>query len=460
MLFRSGKAGGAPGVRGGRAGAGDDAGIGIGVTDEVDPPEVCLGGKTGGTLNDPDGPLSSRLVPVDDVEAEVEAALGGSGGPGDGRLFLPFPLVSRCEASGSGDRLYNTPIPPAASLSLLSSFVLSASWAFLLIGGGGGTDNPPLLPILPVPISIPMSIFSLGFESGIRPDFNPSWRTEVPIVVSSSSTCAGVGDDAGKDTFGRECNGGGGGGGVFARTPVRGGSSDDPESSPVLTSRFPDCPSNARLCIKTGSTGRVSTLIEIDEFAREAARLDRGVTVVEFGRELDVDIEAGVADRGVGDGWSNMFLKEETFLTTSTPVSACDPVPAAKIEFDIPALDTGASFRSACSAFTGISLKADLKGDDGRSLFRSRSVSVERRRSRVIELGTTDIAEATVGLATLAIASMEGRGTDEEVGIDVGVAELEAARPGPGPGLDAGADPAPRTPVAAVESRVVELLRG
>lgn len=172
MLFRSGKAGGAPGVRGGRAGAGDDAGIGIGVTDELAPPELCLGGKTGGTLNDPDGPLSSRLVPVDDVEAEVEAALGG---PGGGRLFLPFPLVSRCEASGSGDRLYNTPIPPATSLSLLSSPVLSASGAFLLIGGGGGgTDSPPLLPILPVPISIPMFIFSLGLESGTEPEFNPS----------------------------------------------------------------------------------------------------------------------------------------------------------------------------------------------------------------------------------------------------------------------------------------------
>jgi hypothetical protein len=162
-------------VRGGRAGAGDDAGIGIGVTDGVGPPEVCLGGKTGGTLNDPDGPLSSRLVPVDDVEAEVEAALVGHGGPGGGRLFLPFPLVSRCEASGSGDRLYNTPIAPAASVSLLSSLVLSASGAFLLIGGGGGgTDNPPLLPILPVPIFIPMFIFSLGLESGIKPEFNLS----------------------------------------------------------------------------------------------------------------------------------------------------------------------------------------------------------------------------------------------------------------------------------------------
>jgi len=59
-----------------------------------------------------------------------------------------------------------------------------------------------------------------------------------------------------------------------------------------------------------------------------------------------------------------------------------------------------------------------------------------------------------------AVVSFEERGVDEEVGIDVGVAELEAARPGPGPGLDAGADPATRTPVAAVELRVVELLRG
>jgi hypothetical protein len=198
--------------------------------------------------------------------------------------------------------------------------------------------------------------------------------------------------------------------------------------------------------------------MEIDELAREGARLGRGVTVVEFDRKFGVDIEAGVADRGVGDRWSNMFLREETFLTASTPVSASGPVPAAKIEFVVPALDTGASIRSACSSFTGISLTADLRGIDGRSLVRSRSVSVERRRSRVIELGTAEIADATVGLVMFAVVSIEDRGTDERVGIDVGVAELLAARAGSG--LDAGADPSTRTPVAAVESRAVELLRG
>jgi hypothetical protein len=57
-----------------------------------------------------------------------------------------------------------------------------------------------------------------------------------------------------------------------------------------------------------------------------------------------------------------------------------------------------------------------------------------------------------------AVVSIEDRGTDERVGIDVGVAELVAARAGSG--LDAGADPSTRTPVAAVESRAVELLRG
>jgi hypothetical protein len=56
------------------------------------------------------------------------------------------------------------------------------------------------------------------------------------MVVSSSNTCAGVEEDMGIVTFGRECSGGGGGGGDFARTLVRGGSSDDPESSPILTS--------------------------------------------------------------------------------------------------------------------------------------------------------------------------------------------------------------------------------
>jgi hypothetical protein len=160
------------------------------------------------------------------------------------------------------------------------------------------------------------------------------------MVVSSSSTCAGVEDHMGIVTFGRECSGGGGGGGDFARTLVRGGSSDDPESSPILASRFPNCPSAARLCIKTGSTGRVSALIEIDEFAREGARLGRGVTVVEFDCEFDVNMEAGVVV-----GRSNMFLREETFLIS---VSASGSVPAAKIEFDVPALDTGASIRSEC----------------------------------------------------------------------------------------------------------------
>jgi hypothetical protein len=86
-------------------------------------------------------------------------------------------------------------------------------------------------------------------------------------------------------------------------------------------------------------------------------------------------------------------------------------------------------------------------------------VSVERRRSRVIELGTAEIADVAVVLATLDVASMEDRGTDEGGGIDVEVAELEAARPGPGPGLDAGADPSTGVRVAAVGLMVVELLR-
>jgi len=81
-------------------------------------------------------------------------------------------------------------------------------------------------------------------------------------------------------------------------------------------------------------------LIEIDEFAREGARLGRGVTVVEFDCEFDVNMEAGVVV-----GRSNMFLREETFLIS---VSASVSVPAAKIEFDVPALDTGASIRSEC----------------------------------------------------------------------------------------------------------------
>jgi hypothetical protein len=57
-----------------------------------------------------------------------------------------------------------------------------------------------------------------------------------------------------------------------------------------------------------------------------------------------------------------------------------------------------------------------------------------------------------------AVVSIEDRGADEGVGIDVGVAELVAARPGPG--LGAGADPVAGPPLAAVELRVVELLRG
>jgi hypothetical protein len=59
---------------------------------------------------------------------------------------------------------------------------------------------------------------------------------------------------------------------------------------------------------------------------------------------------------------------------------------------------------------------------------------------------------------TFAVVSIEDRGADEGVGIDVGVPELVAARPGPG--LGAGADPAAGTPVAAVEPMIAALLRG
>lgn len=81
-------------------------------------------------------------------------------------------------------------------------------------------------------------------------------------------------------------------------------------------------------------------------------------------------------------------------------------------------------------------------------------MSVERRRSRVVELGTAPIAEATVVLVMLTVEPIEDRGTDEGVGIDVGVAELAPARPGSG--LDAGADPSTGTPLAAVELMIVE----
>jgi hypothetical protein len=115
-----------------------------------------------------------------------------------------------------------------------------------------------------------------------------------------------------------------------------------------MTSRSPTCISDARLCIKTGSTGRVSTLLEMDEFAREGARLGRGVAVVEFDCEFDVDMEAGVVV-----GRSNMFLREETFLIS---VSASDPFPAAIVEFDVPASDTAALISSECCSISGTSL--------------------------------------------------------------------------------------------------------
>jgi hypothetical protein len=89
-------------------------------------------------------------------------------------------------------------------------------------------------------------------------------------------------------------------------------------------------------------------LIEIDEFAREGARLGRGVTVVEFDCEFDVDIEAGVVN-----GRSNMILREETFLIS---LSASGSVAAAIVESDVPASETSAPISSECCSISGTSL--------------------------------------------------------------------------------------------------------